>query len=168
MRRIAALAALGLTMLAVTACGDTKEPTTTAPTTAATTAAATSAAPSGNTDAACEQFKTVFAQDRMTQVGVPVGQLLAYRNAKDSANAKKAETKVKAEFDKLAADITKIGTDSGDPAFQAKMDAVVAEINKSKDLAFLDDVKDVGDLEKPFTEMLTAWILPIATTCDLT
>jgi hypothetical protein len=163
MRRTVALVALGLTLLTAAACGDdTKDPTT-----APTTAAPTSAAASANTDKACADFKALFATDRMTKVGVPIGELLAYRNAGDDARAKDAEEKVKAEFDKIRTEVTTIAAESGDADLKSRLDQVAAEIEKSKDLKFLDEVDKVDELEKPFTEMLTGWILPIATVCDL-
>jgi hypothetical protein len=162
MRRTAALIALGLTLFTAAACGDDK-PTTT-PTGAAP---ATSAASTGNNAEACAAFQALFAQDRMTKFGVPIGQLIAARNAKNDAAAKDAEAKVKAEIDGLQADVAKISATATDPAVKAQLDTVGAEIAKAKDLKFLDGVTKVEDLQGPFTTLISGWILPLAQTCGL-
>jgi hypothetical protein len=165
MRRTAALAALGLTLLTAAACGDTKEPTT-APTAAAPT---TAAASSANNEAACAAFEALFAQDRMQKFGVPVGQLIAARNAKNDAAAKEAEAKIKTELDGLVTDVQKISADaSTDPAVKAQLDAAAAQITSAKDLKFLDGVTKTTDLQGPFTTLITGWIQPLAKTCGLT
>jgi hypothetical protein len=160
MRRTAALAALSLTLLAAAGCDGSREPTTSPTTAAAPTASA-------DTTRACAQFQQVFAEERMTQLGVSVGQLLAVREAGDQTAVTAAEEKVQQQVDKLAADVTTVGVESGDAELKAKLDQVAAEITKARDLAFLEGVKGVDNLEQPFTQLLTTWILPVAATCDL-
>jgi hypothetical protein len=162
MRRIAALAALGLTLLTAAACGGTKEPTT-----GPTAAAPTTAAASADNTAACSAFKALFSTDRMTKFGVPIGQLIAARNAKNDAAAKDAETKVKAEIDALKADVQKISADSTDPALKTQLDLAAGEIAKATDLKFLDGVTKTADLQGVFTPLITAWIVPLAQSCNL-
>src|SRR5262245_5704170 len=116
-QRTAALIVLGLTMFTAAACSDDSKNQGGAPTAAAPTSAAASA---GNSDEACDAFKALFEEERMTKVGVPIGELIAYRNAKQDTNAKKAEDKVRAEFDKLRDEVKQISTSAGDPELQAK------------------------------------------------
>jgi hypothetical protein len=161
MRRTIALIALGLTLLPAAACGTDK--TTATPTTAAP---ATSAAAPDNTQA-CTAFRALLAQDRMQKFGIPIGQLIAARNAKNDAAAKDAETKVKAELDGLQADVAKISATATDPVVKGQLDAAAAEIAKAKDLKFLDGVTKTEDLQGPFTTLISAWIAPLAQTCGL-
>jgi hypothetical protein len=163
MRRTAALIALGLTLFTAAACGDTKEPTT-APTAAAPT---TAAASTGNNEAACAAFEALFAQDRMQKFGIPIGQLIAARNAKNDAAVKDAEAKIKAELDGLQTDVQKISTDTTDPALKGQLDAAAAEMTKAKDLKFLDGVTKTEDLQAVFTPLISGWILPLAQACGL-
>jgi len=61
----------------------------------------------------------------------------------------------------------RLATTATDPDVRQRFEEVAANVAASKDLQFLVGVKKPEDLEKPFTTELTVWVVPIATTCDL-
>lgn len=169
MRRLFVVAALGMMLSSAAACGTAPTGTTGAPAAGPSVTSAASPTVASNTKTVCAAFEKAIDSDRMKALGVPIGEMLVYQQANNTAKVKDSKVKISAELNKLSADIGKIGATATDASVKAAFSEVSANIAASaKDLKFLANVKKIEDFEKPFTAELTSWVTPIAGTCSLT
>ncbi|WP_155374926.1 hypothetical protein [Catellatospora vulcania] len=162
MRRFLTAVLVGASLLGATACADDKPAPATAP------SAAALPAPSGSTDAkaVCAEFDKVFNGKARTDLTTAIGGLLTARAGTDEAKKQAAETKLRDALTALETQITGVGAVAVDPAVKAAFDQVAANVRQTGvDLAFLDGVTKISELEAKLTPALLAWIMPLARIC---
>ncbi|MFD0594098.1 hypothetical protein ACFQZ4_17810 [Catellatospora coxensis] len=84
----------------------------------------------------------------------------------DAAKTQAAETKLREALTALETQITGVGAVAADPAVKAAFDQVAANVRQTAtDLAFLDGVTKISELEAKLTPALLSWIMPLARIC---
>lgn len=162
MRRFLTAVLVAASLLGASACADDKPAPASSPGTAA------APAPSGSTTAkaVCAEFDKVFNGKARTDLATAIGGVLTARAGKDAAKTLAAETKLRDALTALETQIAAVGAVAADPAAKAAFDQVAANVHQSGvDLAFLDGVTKLADLEAKLTPMLLAWITPLSRIC---
>jgi hypothetical protein len=157
MRRLIIAATLGLALFSTGACAETVEP-------ADTTSPSASA---DNTAKLCGDLEKLFKDGSATMpFGVAVGELLLARSTNNAAGVTAAETKAKAELDKIAGQLTAIGADATAPATKKAFDDASTAVLAGKDLKFTEGVTDVAGMQAAMTPLITGWLAPLEATCS--
>lgn len=163
MRRFLTAVLVGVSLLGASACADdTPGPA------ASSSSAAAAPAPSGSTAAAavCAEFDKVFNGKARTDLTAAIGGVLKARAGTDAAKKQAAETKLREALTALETQITGVGAVAADPAVKAAFDQVAANVRQTgADLAFLDGVTKISELEAKLTPALLSWIMPLARIC---
>jgi hypothetical protein len=157
---LALTAGVALTLTA--ACGTTGTPSASESTTPATTASAAS-----NTKDICTQFKAKL-EPMMVDIGKAVGLWIGFRQAGATDQAKLAEDAAKAQIIKSADELVKLGDTATDPKVKADLAKAAGNMKASADLKFLSDpkIKTISDIQEPLVKEATAWMAPLASTCE--
>ncbi|GAA1410837.1 hypothetical protein [Catellatospora coxensis] len=162
MRRFLTAVLVGVSLLGASACADDT------PGPASSPSAAAAPAPSGSTaaTAVCAEFDKVFNGKARTDLTTAIGGVLKARAGTDAAKTQAAETKLREALTALETQITGVGAVAADPAVKAAFDQVAANVRQTAtDLAFLDGVTKISELEAKLTPALLSWIMPLARIC---
>lgn len=169
MRRALLALALGGVLLTAAACDSDAENTGTAAAPATTTP---SAAPiltgpdySANTKLVCGKIEGVFTKDPVT-FGSHLGKMIANKEAKQSAEADKAEAAAKRHLKDVGAKLRKETAAADDPALVAAGQTSAVKFAKSAaDTTFFDSIKSTKDLDRTIEAKMTDWLSPVAGYC---
>ncbi len=172
MRRAFLALALGGVLLSAAACDSDAESTSTAAAPTATATTAASAAPlstgpdySANTKLVCGKVEGVFTKDLET-FGSHLGKMIAYKEAKQSAEAEKAEAAAKKQLKDVGAKLRKETAAADDPALVMAGQTSAAKFTKSAaDTKFFDGIKSTKDLDRTIEAKMTDWLSPVAGYC---
>jgi hypothetical protein len=167
MRRAFLALALGGVLLSAAACDSDAESSTAAP--AATTPSAAPASPapdySANTALVCGKVQTVFTKD-LQSFGTQLGKMIAYKEAKQAADADKAEAAAKKQLKDVGAKVLKETSAAEDPDLVTAGKASAAKFAKSAaDTRFFDGIKTTKDLDRTIEAKMTDWLSPVAGYC---
>ncbi len=167
MRR-ALLAVLAGGLLLTGAACDSDAKTTDATDTPAATAASSSPPPpdySADTKAVCGKLQTAY-QAELRDFGTAMGKLVTYREAKQTAEAKKAETTAVAELKAVAAKIRTTTKVAKNPEFKAAGLTSAAKIDASAvNKAYITKVKTLKTLNTSMETQFKEWLSPVAGYC---
>ncbi len=167
MRRAFLALALGGVLLSAAACDSDAESTTAAPAATTPSAAPTSAAPdySANTQLVCGKVEAVFNKD-LEGFGTQLGKMIAYKEAKQGAEADKAEAAAKKQLKAVGTKVRKETAAADDPALVAAGQTSAAKFTKSAaDTKFFDGIKSTKDLDRTIEAKMTDWLSPVAGYC---
>jgi hypothetical protein len=167
MRRAFLALALGGVLLSATACDSDAESTTAAPATTTPSAVPTSPAPdySANTALVCGKVEAVFDKD-LESFGTQLGKMIAHKEAKQSAEAEKAEAAAKKQLKAVGAKIKEQTAAAEDPELVTAGQASAAKFTKSAaDTKFFDSIRTTKDLDKTIEAKMTDWLSPVAGYC---
>jgi ABC-type multidrug transport system ATPase subunit len=171
MRRVLLAVVAGGLLLSGAACGsDAKNGSDEAQ--APTFVDPTSAAPvvtepdySANTKQVCTRLTTIY-QGELADFGTAMGKLITYREAKQTAEAKKAANTAAAELKAVAVKIRKETGAAQDPELKdAGVTSAVKLETSAKDRKYITKVKTLKDLNKTIEGQLTEWLTPVAGYC---
>ena len=160
MRRILLVAIAGLFTLPVAACADNAGE----PSSASTTPAATSGA--SNTEEVCQEIEAVFDESTFEPLGTSIGELIAFRQQGNSAEAAQAETEIKDQITAISDRFSAAAEKADDPELKQKLTTAAAQVSQATDLKFLENVQKPEDVQGPLTTLLTGWVTPIASVCE--
>jgi hypothetical protein len=169
MRRALLAVIAGGTLLTGAACDSDAN----SPDVAAAPAPATSAAPaaspapdySADTKRVCDQLKTVY-QGELRDFGAAMGKMITYREAKQTAEANKAELAAAAELKAVALKIRKETAVARDPEIKTAGAQSAAKLELSaKDRKYIDRVKSLKDLNGTIEGQLNQWLTPVSGYC---
>jgi hypothetical protein len=170
MRRAFLALALGGVLLSAAACdsGDA-ESTTAAPAPAATTPSATPTISepdySANTAQVCGKVKAVFSKD-LESFGTQLGRMIAYKEAKQTADAEKAEAAAKKQLKDVGAKVRKETAAAEDPELKTAGETSAGKFTKSAaDTEFFDGIRTTKDLDRTIGTKMTDWLSPVAGYC---
>ena len=168
MRRALLAVIAGGTLLTGAACDSDAKSTeaATAPTVPATTAT-TSAPPdyTANTKVVCDKLQTLY-KNELPDFGSAMGKMITYREAKDTAEAKKAENAAAQELRAVAAKIRKDTAAAQNPEFKAAGMTSAAKVDASaRDRRYIVKVKTLKDLNATVEKQFTEWLSPVAGYC---
>ena len=167
MRRAILALALGGVLLSAAACDSDAESSTAAPAAATPSATPTSAAPdySANTALVCGKVQTVFTKD-LQSFGTQLGKMIAYKEAKQAADAEKAETAAKKQLKAVGAKVLKETSAAEDPDLVTAGKTSAAKFTRSAaDTRFFDGIKTTKDLDRTIEAKMTDWLSPVAGYC---
>jgi len=170
MRRAILAVIAGGTLLTGAACdSDAKaDPEAAAPTrTAATAAPSPSAAPdySTSTKLVCDKLQTLYSVE-LRAFGTAIGKMVTYKEAKQTADAEKAETSAAGQLKAAATKIRKETAIAQDPDFQAAGKVSASKLESSAtDRRYFDRVKSLTDLNKTVQAQFNEWLTPVAGYC---
>ena len=169
-RAILAVCAGGL-LLSSAACSDdpkTDEVAAPAATTVSATPSVTVSATPDYTAAnkvVCERLDEVLA---FRAFGEALGKMLAYKDAKDTANADKAEKQAATELKAVGTRIRKETQSAVDPELKTLASASAQQIEASAaDPGFIEAIKSPKDLDSSLKDQITDWIGPLAGHCGV-
>jgi hypothetical protein len=176
MRRAILAVLAGGVLVTSAACGDdaknedTAAPAVTTPAAASAPApAASSAAPDFTADTVrvCERLDKVFTTE-FGDFGEALGKMIAHKEAKDTANADKAEKEAAAELKVIGTQIRKETANSPDPELKTTATTSAQRIEASaKDLGYIEDIKSTKDLDSSLQKQIAEWISPVAGYCGV-
>ena len=167
MRRAFLALALGGVLLSAAACDSDAESTTAAPAATTPAPAPTITTPDYSADTAqvCGKVKTVFAKD-LQGFGAQLGKMIAYKEAKQTADAEKAEAAAKKQLKDVGTKIKKETAGAEDPALVTAGQTSAAKFTKSAaDNKFFDGIKTTKDLDRTIEAKMTDWLSPVAGYC---
>ncbi|WP_433298706.1 hypothetical protein ACQP2F_44210 [Actinoplanes sp. CA-030573] len=170
MRRAILAVIAGGAILAVSACDSDADatPEAAAPSrTAPTAAVSTPAAPdySANTTQVCGKLKTLYTVE-LRAFGTAMGKMVTYKEAKQTADAEKAEATAAGQLKAAATKIRKETAAAEDPTFQAAGKVSASKLESSAaDRRYMDKVKTLADLNKTVEAQFTEWLTPVAGYC---
>lgn len=167
MRRALLAVALGGVLLAATACDSDAESPAAAPAANPSSATATSAGPdySANTKLVCGKVEKVFDAD-LESFGTQMGKMIAHKEAKQTAEAEKAEKAAAAGLKSIAAKVKQETAVAEDPELKAAGEASAAKFATSAaDGKFFDSIKTTKDLDRSIESKMTDWLSPVAGYC---
>ena len=167
MRRALLAVALGGVLLAATACDSDDKSPAAAPAAALPSAAAISAGPdySANTKLVCGKVEKVFDAD-LENFGTQMGKMIAHKEAKQTAEAEKAEKAAAAGLKSIAVKVKKETAVAEDPELKVAGAASAAKFAQSAaDAKFFDSIKTAKDLDRTIEGKMTDWLSPVAGYC---
>ena len=168
MRRALLAVIAGGTLLAGAACdSDAKSDEAAAVPSVPASSAPSSAPPdyTADTKVVCGKLQTLYQGD-LRDFGAAMGKLITYREAKDAAQVKKAETAAAAELKAVATRIRKETSVAQNPEFKAAGATSAAKIDASaRDRRYISRVKTLKDLNATVEKQFTEWLSPVAGYC---
>ena len=168
MRRALLAVIAGGTLLAGSACDSDANSSGAAPAPSVPASTAASSAPpdySANTKLVCAKLQTLYQGD-LRDFGAAMGKLITYREAKDAAQAKKAEAAAATELKAVAAKIRKETAAAQNPEFKAAGSTSAAKVDASAvDRRYIKRVKTLKDLNATVEKQFTEWLSPVAGYC---
>jgi hypothetical protein len=171
MRRAILAVALGGVLMTGAACDSTGDADTTAAS-APSAAAIPSSEPaspapdySANTKLICGRVQKIFAKD-LAGFGTQVGKMIAYKEAKQTADAKQAQKAAGAELKDVGAKVRKETAAAQDPQLrQAGATSAAKFVKTAGDATFFDKIKTTKDLDRVIERQMTEWFTPVAGFC---
>ena len=167
MRRALLAVALGGVLLTATACDSDEKSPAAAPAANAPSAAASIAGPdySANTKLVCGKVEKVFDAD-LENFGTQMGKMIAHKEAKQTAEADKAEKAAAAGLKSIAAKVKKETAVAEDPELKTAGATSAAKFAQSAaDAKFFDSIKTAKDLDRTIEGKMTDWLSPVAGYC---
>jgi hypothetical protein len=171
MRRALIAATLGgLLLSGAAACSDDKKSASDSAATAGATSsdtAPTSAAPdySADTKKVCADVDKVFDSE-LEAFGTQVGKMIAYKEAKQTADADKAEKAASAKLKEIGEEVRTLTGKAQDPQLKEAGDSSADRfLETSSDNAWFDKIKTTKDLEKVIDTQMSEWLTPVTGYC---
>ncbi|MEV6344405.1 hypothetical protein [Actinoplanes sp. NPDC051851] len=166
--RPAILAVLaGSLLLTATACESEADTYHLAEPTPSTTTATLPPEPdySADTTAVCGRLEKVFSGE-LNDFGTAIGKMIAYKEAKQTANAEKAEKSAAAELKSAGTQIRKETSGAQNPELKAAGESSATKFEESaEDRTYIKKIKTTSDLDKTLKAQLTEWLSPVAGYC---
>jgi hypothetical protein len=176
MRRAILAVIVGGVLVTSAACGDDAKNEDTAAPAVTTPAAVLSAAPevsasapdfTADTVRVCERLDKVFTTE-FGDFGEALGKMIAHKEAKDTANADKAEKQAAAELKVIGTQIRKETANTPDPELKSVATTSAQRIEASaKNLGYIEDITSTKDLDGSLQKQIAEWISPVAGYCGV-
>ncbi|GGK82214.1 hypothetical protein [Mangrovihabitans endophyticus] len=174
MRRALLAVTLGGLLLSGAACGsDTSgDPSDDTPQAGGPSWVATPSTPvttepdySANTETVCGEVQKIFSED-LEDFGTHIGKMIAYREAKDSDAAKKAEQAASKELKDIGAKLKKETDAAQDPDLRdAGAESAAKFVKSSGDDKLFDDITTTDKLDQTIQDRITEWMTPVVGYC---
>jgi hypothetical protein len=170
MRTALLAVSLGGLLLAGAACsdGDNGSESTTARAPAAPAPTATTVpAPNyyADTRKVCARLDKIFHAD-VAEFGTAMGKMIAYKEAKQAAEAEQARKAASTQLKEVAAKVRKETVAAQDPELKQAGAVSATKFSKSSaDKALFDKVKTTKDLDRTLAAKMPDWMDPVAGLC---
>jgi hypothetical protein len=164
-RALLAVLAGGLLLTSAACDSDAKAPEAAA---APTPAASSSPPPpdySANTKVVCGKLQSLYTVE-LRDFGAALGKVVTYREAKQTAEAKKAETAAVTKLKQAAAKIRNETAEAENPEFKAAGLTSAAKIEAgAASRAYITKVKTLKDVNATIEPQFKEWLSPVAGYC---
>jgi hypothetical protein len=118
-----------------------------------------------NTRKVCTALNKVFDAD-VAEFGSAMGKMIAYKEAKQSAEAEQARKSASKELKDVAAKVRKETAAAQDPELkQAGATSATKFSRSAADKALFDKVKTTKDLDRTLAAKMPEWMSPVAGLC---
>ncbi|GAA3338981.1 hypothetical protein GCM10020358_21040 [Amorphoplanes nipponensis] len=118
-----------------------------------------------NTRKVCAALNKVFDAD-VAEFGTAMGKMIAYKEAKQTAEAEQARKAASAELKDVAAKVRKETAAAEDPELKQAGAVSATKFSRSAaDKALFDKVKTTKDLDRTLAAKMPDWMDPIAGLC---
>jgi hypothetical protein len=168
MRRALLAVALGGALLTATACsGGGDDPAAAEPAWTTPSAAPASPAPdyTANNELVCGKVQKIFTDD-VKAFGTEMGRMIARKEAKETADAEKAEKAAGQRLKDIGAKVRKETAAAQDPELKVAGATSAAKFTRSAaDAKFFDGIKTTKDLDRAIQSKLTDWMSPVSGYC---
>jgi hypothetical protein len=168
MRRAFLAMTIGGVLLAGTACGSDADTAVSAPSApAAPSSEPTSPPPdyTANTKLVCAKVQKILTED-LKGFGTEMGKMIAYKEAKQTADADAARKSAGQELKDVSAKVKKETAAAQDPQLETAGATSAAKMVKTaNDDTFFAKIKTTKDLDKVIETQLTEWFTPVAGYC---
>jgi hypothetical protein len=119
-----------------------------------------------NTRQICAQLQTVYSGE-LRDFGTAIGKMVTYKEAKQAADAAKAEDQAAGKLKAAGAKIRQDTAGAQDPDFQAAGAASAAKFEQSAtDRKYFDRVKTLNDLNGTLEPQMAQWLTPVSAFCQ--
>ena len=168
MHRLLLATLAGGLLFTAAACSADKDDPAAAPA-AAQSAAATSAAPASpyeaDTEKVCGEVMG-FIETDMDRFGAAVGRMIANKEAKSTAEAKKAQADAQKELRAVAKRIRDSSAKAQDPALVQAGESAAGSIEATaKDASFFARIDGVSSINGTLQEEMVSWVTPLSPHC---
>lgn len=169
MRRAFLAVTLGSLLLLGTACDSGAETPAAAPAPQAVTPSSAPASPpqdyTANTRQVCGKLDKIFDRD-LKAFGSEVGKMIAYKEAKATAEADKSEKAAGRQLQAAATNIRRETAAAEDPELKTAGAASAAKLaDGARDTRFFDSIKSTNDLDRVIEGRMSEWLSPVAGYC---
>jgi hypothetical protein len=119
-----------------------------------------------NTQQICGKLQAVYTGE-LRDFGAAMGKMVSYKEAKQPADAEKAETAAAGELKAAGAKIRQETSAAEDPDFQAAGEESATKFEKSAaDRKYFDQVKTLKDLDGTLQPQMAQWLTPVSSFCE--
>ena len=119
-----------------------------------------------NTKQICTQLQTVYSGE-LRDFGTAMGQMVTFKEAKQTPDADKAENQAAAKLKAAGAKIRQDTATAEDPDFQAAGETSAAKFEQSAtDRKYFDRVKTLNDLNGTLQPQMAQWLTPVSAFCE--
>ncbi|HEY0530787.1 MAG TPA: hypothetical protein VGD29_04235 [Actinoplanes sp.] len=121
-----------------------------------------------NTQMVCTRLQAVYTGE-LREFGTAMGKLVSLKEAKQTADAAKAETQVAGKLKAAGAKIRQDTETAEDPGFRAAGETSAAKFEQSAtDRKYVDRVKTLKDLNSTLRPQMAQWLTPVSSFCEST
>jgi hypothetical protein len=121
-----------------------------------------------DTQMVCTQLQSVYTGE-LRQFGTAMGKLVSLKEAKQTADAEKAETDAATKLKAAGAKIRQDTETAQDPDFKAAGETSAAKFEQSAtDRKYFDRVKTLKDLNSTLQPQMAQWLTPVSSFCEST
>ncbi|MBU2663209.1 hypothetical protein KOI35_06775 [Actinoplanes bogorensis] len=166
-RALLAVLAGGLLLTGAACDSDANSTEADAPAPTAPSTAPSSAAPdyTADTKQVCAKLQTMYTVE-LKDFGAAMGKLITYREAKQTAEAAKAETAAATELKQIATKIRKDTAEAENPEFKAAGLTSAAKIDASAaNRTYIKKTTTMATLDKTIEGQLKGWLSPVTGYC---
>ena len=154
-------------LLATGTCSSPAETPAAVPAATTPSAEVTSPPPdySANTKLVCGKVEKIFDAE-LAGFGTQIGKMIAYKEAKQTPEAEKAEKAARNKLKDIGAKVKKATTVAQDPELKSAGATSAAKFTRSaSDTKFFDSIKTTKDLDRTIEAKMTDWLSPVADYC---
>jgi hypothetical protein len=121
-----------------------------------------------DTQMICTQLQSVYSGE-LRDFGTAMGKLVSLKEAKQTADAEKAEADAATKLKAAGAKIRQDTVTAKDPSFRAAGATSAAKFDRSAtDRKYFDRVKTLKDLNDTLQPQMAQWLTPVSTFCEST
>jgi hypothetical protein len=168
MRRALLVVLTGSLLLPVAACNSDAKKSSPAPAVSVVPPASLPPLPdySVDTQRVCTQLQAVYTGE-LRDFGTAMGKLVSLREAKQTADAKKAETDAAAKLKAAGSKIRQDTVTAQDPDLQQAGEISATKFEQSAiDRKYVARVKTLKDLDSTLQSQMAQWLTPVSSFCQ--
>jgi hypothetical protein len=121
---------------------------------------------SADTKQVCDRLQTVYTGE-LAAFGTAMGKMVSYKEAKQAADAQKAQDTAAVELKAAGSKIQKTTSTAQDPDVQAAGVASAEKLDEgAQDKSYFNKVKTLKDLDTTLQTQMNEWLTPVTGVCE--